>query len=214
MRYWLVDLDGDWPLDTLADLSPTEQAKAARFHQAQHALRYSRARWALRHILGQLTAQAPHDLALGEGPHGKPSLPQHPALSFNVSHSQQWALIATSERGAVGVDIEHIRPLAELEGLMQQVLTPAEAQHLRSGCPADPSATFLRTWTRKEACLKAIGVGLNAEPHTLDLLPGTLNGTHTTTLMHADVQHTLQWQDLDLPPDCHALATCAWACPA
>lgn len=212
-RYWLIELDLGWHFDVDATLSAPERAKASRFHQPRHALRYSRGRWALRHILSGLTDQAASQLRLGEGPQGKPNLPQHPGVFFNVSHCQQWALIATSSRAELGVDIEQIRPLQALDGLMLHTLTSAEQAHHEAHMSPDPSADLLRVWTRKEACLKAVGAGLHADPSHLDLLTGLMNGTHTATLHHDGAKHALAWHDIALPPDCHAMAACAWTQP-
>ena len=87
--------------------------------------------------------------------------------AFNLSHSGHVALIGVSEQGEIGVDIELRRPITELSDLARRNFTAVEISEL-SACADDAQAltAFLRGWTRKEACLKALGSGLSIAPET------------------------------------------------
>jgi phosphopantetheinyl transferase len=78
--------------------------------------------------------------------------------------------------------------------------------------PLEDTLHLLRTWTRKEACLKALGVGLHREMDTL-----TLEANHARTASAHLATHgslpKLGWADLPLPEDCAAWAACAWLSP-
>jgi 4'-phosphopantetheinyl transferase len=87
------------------------------------------------------------------GPHGKPYLADG-GLEFNVSHSGALALIAVSD-GPIGVDVEQHHALHDPAAFARRFFTPDEAASLGD----DPAALF-RLWCRKEAWLKARGVGL------------------------------------------------------
>lgn len=86
------------------------------------------------------------------GPHGKPRLTVDIGVHFNVSHAAGVTVIAVSD-GEVGVDIESsARPPHFVEGLWT-FLPPGE----RDG-------DVLSAWTRREALLKAIGIGVCRDP--------------------------------------------------
>ena len=92
-------------------------------------------------------------------PHGKPTLPGGPG--FSLSHAGLLVGVAVRVDAAVGLDVEQVRDLADLEGMTAHVHSPVERS--RDGLP-DRDA-FFRTWTRKEALVKATGDGL-ATPMT------------------------------------------------
>ena len=81
---------------------------------------------------------------------------------FNVAHSKDLAVFAFTHDLRVGVDVEFLRPVARLKGVVELALAPSEAADLRS-VPADErEAAFFACWTRKEAYLKASGNGLGS----------------------------------------------------
>ena len=183
VRLWRVRLGdaadaGDLAGD-VARLSPEEQARAARFVFPRDRQRYVAAHLALQRVLhevmgegeaGEVAAHSPvpRPLAFATGPHGKPHLPQRPRLAFNLSHSGEHALIGVAEQADIGVDIECRRPLSartELDDLAERCFTHAEQDELaRSATPEDALDLFYTGWTRKEACLKALGTGLSLDP--------------------------------------------------
>jgi 4'-phosphopantetheinyl transferase len=146
-------------------LSAEERARASRFIRARDGRRFMICRGSLRLILGQLTNTSPRDVAFRFGNGGKPELARGPRddgplLRFNVTHSEDLALIAVSLDVEVGVDLERLRTISEAARIVESYFTPAEqAQFATLEEPARASA-FLRGWTRKEAILKAKGVGL------------------------------------------------------
>ncbi|MDI1260258.1 4'-phosphopantetheinyl transferase superfamily protein [Aquabacterium sp.] len=165
---WLINLDHAPQAWNDAVLSEEEADRAARFRFEVHAHRYQASHVALRQILGQLTGQNPASLQFNTGSEGKPRLAQLGSPHFNLSHSAGWALIGTCASHPIGVDIEVIEPLNDAATLAQSHFTPSEqAAFLRT--PAERQlAAFFGCWTRKEACLKALGSGLTIEPHTFE----------------------------------------------
>jgi len=78
--------------------------------------------------------------------------------------------LALTASGEIGVDIEVLHRIDDLEALSERCFTPAE-QHELDRCADDPGARdllFLHGWTRKEACLKAVGSGLSLEPASFE----------------------------------------------
>lgn len=87
-----------------------------------------------------------------KGPHGKPRLVGDQAwLRFNLSHSGEVTLVAVARDVEVGIDVERIRPVPEMREIARRWLGRDDI--------ADP-ADFFRAWTRHEAIVKALGVGL------------------------------------------------------
>lgn len=171
LQVWMVDLDQPFTGGLRPDmLPPDEQERAARFRFDEHRQRFLRARIALREILGDVLRCPPESIGLLVTEGGKPELLRPMAdLHFNLSHSDGLALIAVSSEGPVGVDLEWMRPVQDLAELAREHFTAQEAEGLLA-LPADERlATFLRVWTRKEACLKAWGVGLEWPGRDLDV---------------------------------------------
>lgn len=168
---WLVDLSGTPGAEALRSLSSDERARAARFVFDEHRRRYQIAHGALRALLGQELGLEPDALSFDLSPHGKPFLPAEFARVFNMSHSDDYALIAfaPADGGSeLGVDIEAARTVRDLADLARLHFTPREQDELWA-CPLDRrNRLFLSGWTRKEACLKAVGSGLSIAPSTFE----------------------------------------------
>jgi 4'-phosphopantetheinyl transferase len=114
----------------------------------------------------------PQSIRLSIGPSGKPCLPASGdggTIHFNVSHSEDIALIALSREREVGVDVERVRWLIELDGIAAREFAPAERRALLRATSTERLALFYRYWTLKEAHVKAEGVGLRAALDTVDV---------------------------------------------
>lgn len=96
------------------------------------------------------------------GEHGKPAIKGHPEIHFNMSHCREAAICMLSDK-PVGVDVERVRTLNE--GLMRYTMNDQEQEEILSAYSPDLAFTML--WTRKEAALKCMGVGINDELKTI-----------------------------------------------
>ena len=166
------------PEELLELLSPTERDKAQLFIRPGLRERYLYTRAALRVLLGEQLNQSPQALRIAETDQGRPYLPEA-NLDFNLSHSGDLALIAMgAATRRIGIDIERIKALRDLDQLAERVLTPTELQDLHStGSTLDPvakTAIFYRYWCCKEAYLKALGTGLQTDMKHIEL---ALDGT-------------------------------------
>ncbi|MGF1507207.1 MAG: 4'-phosphopantetheinyl transferase superfamily protein [Chloroflexi bacterium] len=132
-------------------LSPGERQRADRCLNEQARAQFVVGRAVLRWLLAALTGGPPR---IETGPYGKPYLPAHPVVQFNLSHSAGHIVIAVDRGRAVGVDIEAVRPLPDAAALAEVAFSPAE----RAAAAADLDE-FFTLWTRKEALLKAMGTG-------------------------------------------------------
>src|SRR5262245_42688899 len=160
VHVWIVRLT-----EALADqrlLDPVELERAGRFHFPIHRRRFIAGRAALRRILGWWMGTSPRGVEFEYGEEGKPFVSGDTVHQFNISHSEDLAAIALSSATPVGVDIERVRMLSDLGELSRIVFNEREhAQLQRTQALMEPRSFFLG-WTRKEACLKAIGLGLRS----------------------------------------------------
>lgn len=175
VHIWPVPLDlPHFQLDALhRTLAPDEVSRAARFHFDSDARAYIAGRGLLRAILARYLGAAPGDVRFTYEPHGKPQLAPGNGVQFNLTHSRDRALIAVTRDRQIGVDLEWVRPLPDLDQLAMATLTPDERANLYSLAPKEALAAFFRAWTRKEAVLKARGDGLTLPPDQVEvaLLP-------------------------------------------
>jgi 4'-phosphopantetheinyl transferase len=151
IHLWVVALDAE-PAEVVGLLSRAERERAERFRFQQHRRRWMVARAALRTLLGRYLTLEPQEIQLEVTPGGKMSVE---TLQFNLSHSHDLALVAVAVHTPVGVDVEIVRPIPEAPRLARRVLPPEEA-----GLVEMQPDQFLRVWTRREAWLKAEGIGL------------------------------------------------------
>jgi 4'-phosphopantetheinyl transferase len=155
IHVWRVDLGAAVGED--AWLSADERARAVQLRGARERERWRNGRFALRRVLADYLGVAPGDLRFGYGRHGKPSL--HGCdLRFNLSHSEDVALIAVARGRELGVDIERVR--AHEPGVAQ--LCFAQEEVMRCERARARARAFYTTWTRKEAYIKALGDGFAA----------------------------------------------------
>ena len=159
---WLADLDeaASDGAAALELLSADERARAERFVFDVHRRRFVACRAALRRLLADRLGVAPRELRFEYGPVGKPSLGAGAGLRFNVSHSDRYAVLALAQGAELGVDIERVRPLRDMDLVADRVFSAAERAGLNA-VPADRKAeAFFAGWTRKEAYIKARGEGI------------------------------------------------------
>lgn len=175
---WLIDLRFQSSPETRAWLSDAERRKAARFVFERDRRRYLAAHIALRNLLSHRTKIAPAQLEFSEGPFGKPALRSTAACNFNLSHSEDVAVLLIAEQGEIGVDVEMLRPMADASSLAQRNFSRDECARFHDVESTQRDLAFLTGWTRKEACLKAIGSGLSIAP---DLFTAGLEHAERTT---------------------------------
>ncbi|HWQ90508.1 MAG TPA: 4'-phosphopantetheinyl transferase superfamily protein, partial [Clostridia bacterium] len=136
---------------------------------------------------------APGSIRFTYGMHGKPRLDGRQAksgLHFNLAHSHDLALVAVTRLGPVGVDIELIRYLEELDELVSRFFSPREAVAFYRLPADDKPVAFFKLWTRKEAWLKATGEGIahSLSQVEVSFLPGEPAQLLRVPHSHAPVQ--------------------------
>jgi 4'-phosphopantetheinyl transferase len=204
IHVWASPLNiGSGALDTFATtLLPDEKERAERFKFDVHRNRFIAGRGALREILGQYLQVNPADLRFSYSPNGKPVLAEQFANSgihFNLAHSEDMALFAVTRIGPVGVDVECVRPIKNVEELVARFFSSRENE-LFQNVPADEKpASFFNLWTRKEALLKATGEGITRSLSLVEV--SFLQGESARLLaVSGDAAKAAQWSLRELTP--------------
>jgi 4'-phosphopantetheinyl transferase len=158
-------------------LAREERQRAERFRFAHDRNRFIAARGILRTMLGRYLGMDPRTLHFAYNGYGKPVLldeAEDGPIFFNVSHSQNVALYAFTRSGDIGVDIEQMTNARDYEQMAKQFFSAAEVAELRAVSADQREEAFLNAWTRKEAYIKARGLGLSLPLHLFDvsLTPG------------------------------------------
>lgn len=155
-----LPLDIDVP-DADRILDPTERDRARRFVFERDRRRYVAAHGLVRLALARFVEAAPEALRFTATTYGKPRLIDPPFdLRFSLSHAGDGALLAITAGREVGVDLECERPVEALE-LARHHFAPAECAALAAVDGPDRLRAFYRVWTRKEAFVKGVGLGLS-----------------------------------------------------
>jgi 4'-phosphopantetheinyl transferase len=157
-----------WSLDPIPqELTPhvkildhTELQRMRAFHFAEDRARYMLTHANLRRILGAYLHRSPEHIHFAVNRFGKPQLSGEDAscLQFSLSHSRTIAVLAVTPDEEIGVDVEDVRPIEP-----EVAAAHFSAAELSDLCRLHGDAWlggFYRCWTRKEAILKAEGVGL------------------------------------------------------
>lgn len=125
----------------------------------------------LRHSIADWTGASAAGIRVGRLPSGAPSVQcEGKELHASLASSAGVLLVGLAAT-PMGVDVEII---GEAREPPWNVLSRSERDQLDA--IADPTArhlAFLRTWTAKEAVLKALGVGLSQEPRLLSIADPT-----------------------------------------
>ena len=183
-------------------LSDDERVRAQRFRFVKDRTHFIAARGLLRAILGRYLLREPQTLSFSYNAYGKPSLaelPEGEGLSFNVTHAQGMALYAVTRNHAIGVDLEYIQRQMEWEAVAERFFSPYEVSMLRAVPSHTQHIAFFNCWTRKEAYIKARGMGLSL---ALDQFDVSLTPGEPAALLNIreEGQDIANWSLYDLYP--------------
>lgn len=185
-------------------LSAPEKGRLAAYRDQAAALRFLTGRLLLRAVLGaMLDAPAravPLDATCGRcgAPHGKPRLAMaRPPAEASLAHAGDRVAVAVTHSAAVGVDVEPVnRPRTG-----PAVLAAALAERERAAVSSLPEPrqpwALMTYWTRKEAVLKAAGLGLTTDPATVAVAAPT-EPPRLVTSVGVPAAHSVTLRDLRL----------------
>jgi 4'-phosphopantetheinyl transferase len=204
IHLWCVDLESiaiaNSPKE--APLSDDEIGRAGRFHFERDRKRFAETRIALRKILSVYIPLKAHEIEFNYQQNGKPEISESQncnCIRFNVSHSGNFAIIGVTLKRGIGVDIERYRKMEFLE-IARRYFSEREYGELQAIPAQDLQRHFFSCWTRKEALLKGLGVGI---AHLLDQVSVTATGPAEITCFSGNPDVSQQWclMDVNMDPD-------------
>ncbi len=197
VHLWFATLNALRPrLDKYIELlDPVEQERAHRFRFVHDRERFVLGHGMLRELLGRYLQSDAASLRFARGPHGKPYL-EHAHVHFNFSDTKDAILMGIRVGHALGVDIETLARDVDHEAVSTHYFTHQEIEAIR-GAGSDAKQRFLEFWTRKEAVLKASGVGIMEDLRVLrvDAPHNVMSISHETFKeMAAFEYHLRSWR--------------------
>jgi 4'-phosphopantetheinyl transferase len=147
-------------------------------------------------MLSRYLGRPPEELGFSYNEYGKPQIVSAGSdaepLHFNLAHSKGLALYAFTRLGEIGVDIEYIRPGFPDEEIARRFFSATEVANLNQLPVDDRQKGFFNCWARKEAFIKAKGLGLSLG---LDQFDVSLDATQPAALLRTgwDASEAAEW---------------------
>lgn len=167
--YW-TDLDAagvEAAAGLLGLLDDLERARADRFRFQRDRRRFIVRRGLLRILLADRLGSSPEAIRFARNTYGKPMLHESD-VRFSASHSHGVALYAVTRGVELGCDIERRDERIDIDDTAHSLFAPGEIAMLKIAQPGQRRAEFFRCWTRKEAYVKALGLGLSCPLASFD----------------------------------------------
>jgi len=182
-------------------LNAEELSRAERFHKELDQNRFIICRSVLKFVLAAHSKIDVKKIHIDHHSNKKPYLASHPWLFFNVSHSEDIAVIAIS-LNKVGIDIEYIPEDFDFTDLLPDIFADNEILTIQNAI--DKKHAFYTLWTRKEAFVKALGKGIDDDFKKIPCLDGQHNIDSTL------LKSTENWQMYSFNLEDHYLGAAAF----
>jgi 4'-phosphopantetheinyl transferase len=204
VHVWCASLDdAAYPIEAYDKLlTDKERERAKRFVMKRDRNRYVFSKGMLKTLIKSYTGLGPDKLQYLSGPYGKPNLDaglSKGRLSFNMAESAGYALFAFTQNREIGVDIERIRDIPEIERIVSLFFSEGEQAEFASLPPQEKKQAFFNGWTRKEAFIKALGVGLSMPLSKFGISLAAGNPV-SLVYLDKDIASRGQWTILDVSP--------------
>ena len=176
IQVWYASLDR--PVSRFQELlSQDERDRAGRFIFERDRIQYIVRRGILRILLGCYLGVEPGLVRFNYSNNDKPALADsydRTELHFNLSHSEGMAVYAFTSDREIGIDIEQIQDIPDMEQIFERFFSPGEKEVFHILSESKRKEAFFNCWTRKEAFIKATGDGLSRPLDGFDvsLVPG------------------------------------------
>ena len=123
----------------------------------------------MRSIIADYVGCDVREISITRSTSGKPAVSAPlTSLHFSATRTRGFALCGVA--GApIGIDAEYRRGLPDAVALANRILTEGERAAWQCAAPATGVGRILSAWTRKEAVLKALGVGLRVPPNSVEV---------------------------------------------
>lgn len=148
-------------------LSDAENRWASAICSTSHRRAFVASRSLARQVLSVALDCSPNAVPILCQPNGKSGMLGQ-GIQFNISHCEDWCAVAWSAESAVGVGVEAIRAVRNMEDIVSNFFPPVGQQAFHSAAPQNRERVFFHWWTGIEAALKATGKGLDDSYECLD----------------------------------------------
>ena len=180
---WTLHINGSGaaaaPFDSVLTRDEKDRAERFRFDHLRNA--FVTTRGTLRHLLGRYLTSDPASIRFKYSATGKPTVASTTGIEFNVTHSGSLAVFSVASGCQLGVDVERIRPLTEMQDIARRFFCRDEVTEIMSLPSHERVQAFFCCWTRKEAYVKATGDGMSA---ALDGFRVTLRPNESARFVH------------------------------
>ena len=157
------------PDDALSFLSDEEIRRAENYLLPADRQRSVVSRSVLKQLVARFLEIQEAEVRVDYAGNGKPFLRDYSELQFNVSHSDDAFAIGITPGKEIGIDLENLQRIPAVSALERFLFTDAELQLFQLLDESQRNAVFIRSWTRKEALLKASGDGLTKAMSDLEI---------------------------------------------
>jgi 4'-phosphopantetheinyl transferase len=179
-------------------LSKQEISRADKFYFSIDKKRYLLTRALLKNILARITGADPQKLHFKFNEHGKPHLENFKHIYFNISHSADIGLIAVTDCAAIGIDVEEYRKRLQLQEISKRFFSRYETDVLSKLPDNQKMHAFFNCWTRKEAFIKALGLGLTLPLKHFDVTLHPAEQARVIAIRYKD-EKAEEWTLKDIP---------------
>jgi 4'-phosphopantetheinyl transferase len=213
VHVWRIGLGADFGQDDWCEstLSHQELERAHRFVFERDRVEFIQSHAAMRVLLESYGIAPANKVALRTSHWGKPELdPQSHSvpLEFNLTHARGIAVCAFAYEQSVGIDVELLRIVNDADEIVKRHFSPEEQAEYSAVATEMRPRAFLNAWTRKEAFVKALGLGLG---HPLESFAVTLGPGSRARLLHVDglTAPAEEWTLEDLTADSNTIIALA-----
>jgi len=205
IHIWCASLDQPVSLvDRLVcTISIDERARAARLFFEEDRKRFIVRHGILRMILGYYLGVEARGLPFCYGKNGKPRLAdtfRKGTVAFSMSSSKGLALYGFTRNREIGVDVECVRDIPEMDKIIALIFSAREAQVYRALPEHLKKEAFFVCWTRKEAFVKASGDGLSGPLRRCELTVDPGERASRLLRINGDSRSACRWSIHDLKP--------------
>jgi 4'-phosphopantetheinyl transferase len=176
-----------------------EQGRARRFAHDRDRHSFVAAHGGLRLLLAAMRDASPASVEFSADPFGKPRLVRSGGVEFNMSHSGGIVLIGFARDMAVGVDVEARRPMSDRSQIVRRYFHPGEVADFADVPDDQAEDAFFRCWSRKEAVVKALGLGMSLDLHRyrVTCMPGA---APELLALEGEIAPHETWSIVDIDP--------------
>lgn len=160
VHLWCIPFNEN--LMDISVLSRDEIMRSAEYKFNVHKKHFVMYRCALRKILSYYGNKRPEEVMFGYTEYWKPYLLLNPEeIQFNLSYSNNLAVLAITLGCQIGVDVELVKLFDDMTSIAKQFFSAPEYSKLSSLPETGKVEAFYDIWTTKEAFIKAVGKGLS-----------------------------------------------------